>query len=159
MKKSIVYLSMITTAIFFVAACSKTNQNTKRLFKAGEWKVTELSVDGTNEAELPTWEISKCDPYEEVCIGKWENDEGGHADFAWQFNNDGAQFVISHQAEDHDHEHEHEHDHAAEEAAEQAYNFSGTYNVEESGKKKMRFTTTNAVGYPGQSVVIVIEKK
>ncbi len=159
MKKSILFLSMVAVAILVVAACSKTNKATKRLIKAGEWTVTELSVDGTNEAELPKWDISNCDPYSEVCIGKWENDEGGHADFAWQFNNNGGQFTISHQAEDHDHEHEHEHDHATEEAAAQAYAFSGTYTVEESSKTKMRFTTTAATGYPGQSVVIVIEKK
>lgn len=158
MKKSLLFLSVAAAAVMLVAACSKTNRSTKRLIKAGEWTVTELSVDGANEAELPKWEISDCDPYEAVCIGKWENDEGGHADFAWQFNNNGDTFVVSHQAEEHE-EGEHEHDHAAEEAAEQAYNFSGTYTVDESSKTKMKFTTTTATGFPGQSVVIVIEKK
>ncbi|PWL29630.1 MAG: hypothetical protein DCO96_07680 [Fluviicola sp. XM-24bin1] len=161
MKKSIAFLSTVAIAIFVVAACSKTNKATKRLIRAGEWKVTELSVDGTNEAELPKWEFSNCDPYEEVCVAKWENDEGGHADFAWQFNKDGAEFTISHQAEDEDAHagHEHEHDHATEEAAAQAYAFSGKYSVVESDKNKMSFTSTSTVGYPGQTVVIVIEKK
>ncbi|MDC0257929.1 hypothetical protein OAK35_04210, partial [Crocinitomicaceae bacterium] len=87
-------------------------------------------------AELPKWDITDCDPYEAVCIGKWENEDGGHADFAWQFNNNGDSFIISHQAEE-EHEGE-EHDHAAEEAAEQAYNFSGTYTVDEHSKTKMK---------------------
>ena len=159
MKKSLVFLSMVAVAILAIAACSKTNKTTKRLIKAGEWKVTELSVDGTSEAELPKWKISDCDPYDAVCIGKWENDEGGHSDFAWQFSNNGETFIISRQGEDHDHEHEHEHNHADDEAADQAYDFSGTYTVVESSKTKMKFTTTAALGYPGQSVVMVIEKK
>ena len=155
MKKSILFLSMAAVAILVVAACSKTNQRTKRLIKGGEWTVTELSVDGTNEDELPSWEISDCDPYEAVCIGHWENEEGGHAEFAWQFNSKGSQFTISHQAE----EGEHEHEHADEEAAEQAYNFSGTYEVLEYSKTKMKFSSTSTVGFNGQTAVIVIEKK
>lgn len=155
MKKLVSMLSLIAFAAIFLSACSKTNKASKRLIKAGEWTVTECSVDGVNEDELPKWEISNCDPYEAVCIGKWENEESGHADFAWQFNNDGDSFVISHQAE----EGEHEHNHADEEAAEQAYHFSGTYSVTESSKTKMSFTSTQTVGYPGQTAVIVIEKR
>ncbi|MCR9173218.1 MAG: hypothetical protein NXI10_12025 [bacterium] len=157
MKKSLLFLSVAAVAILFVAACNKTNQRTKRLIKGGEWTVTELSVDGVNEAELPKWEISDCDPYEAVCIGKWENEEGGHADFAWQFNNEGTQFIVSHQAEEH--EHEGEHDHASEEAAEQAFHFSGTYEVLEYSKTKMKFSSTTTEGYAAQTAVIVIEKK
>lgn len=155
MKKSIQLLSFVTFAVLMFTACSKTNKANKRFIKAGEWKVTELSVDGTNEEELPIWEISDCDPYKEVCIGKWENEEGGHSDFAWQFNNDGESFVISRQGDDHEHELEH----ADEEAVEQAYNFSGTYSVTESSKTKMSFTSTETLGFPGQTAVIVIEKK
>lgn len=155
MKKSIVLFSFVAMAAIMLSACSKTNKANKRFIKAGEWTVTELSVDGVSEDELPVWEISDCDPYEAVCIGHWENEEGGHAEFAWQFNNKGESFVVSHQAE----EGEHEHDHADEEAAEQAYNFSGTYSVTESGKTKMSFTSTETVGFPGQTAVIVIEKK
>jgi hypothetical protein len=157
MKKSVFILSVIVAATVLLGSCNKTNRSTKRLIKAGEWAVTECSVAGVNEAELPKWEISDCDPYEAVCMGKWENEEGGHAEFAWQFNNKGETFVISHQAEEH--EGEHEHDHASEEAAEQAYHFSGTYTVVESSKTKMRFESTETVGYPGQTAVIVIEKK
>jgi len=155
MKKSFLLFSFVALAAVMLSSCNKTNKATKRLIKAGEWKVTECSIDGTNEEELPTWDISDCDPYEAVCIAKWENDEGGHAEFAWQFNKKGEEFTISHQAE----EGEHEHNHADEEVAEQSYKFSGVYTVTESSKTKMRFTSTTAVGAPGQTAVIVIEKK
>lgn len=155
MKKLVFLFSALAIVAVTVVACNKTNQRSKRLIKGGEWTVTELTVDGVSEEELPSWEISDCDPYEAVCIGHWENEEGGHAEFAWQFNDKGESFIISHQAE----EGEHEHEHADEEAAEQAYNFSGTYEVLEYSKTKMKFTSTETVGFPGQTAVIVIEKK
>lgn len=143
-------------------ACNKTKINSKRFMKAGEWKVTELSVDGSNEAELPSWEIKECDIYKESCKGEWKNDEGGHAEFVWQFREKGKKFEISRQAEeedDHGHGHGHGDNHAAEEAAAQAYAFSGVYDVVERKKKKMQFETTAALGHAGKKVVIKIEKK
>lgn len=155
MKKLLLVFSALAIVAVTVVACNKTNQRSKRLIKGGEWKVTELTIDGVSEEELPSWEISDCDPYESVCIGHWENEEGGHAEFAWQFNDKGQSFTISHQAE----EGEHEHEHADQEAAEQAYHFSGTYEVLEYSKTKMKFTSNETVGFPGQTAVIVIEKK
>ena len=155
--KRLLFMSAIALSLAFTA-CNKTKKVSKRLISAGEWRVTELSVDGVNQEELPTWEIEACDDiYAQSCMAEWKNDEGGHAEFIWQFREKGETFEISHQAEEHEGE-EHDHDHAAEEAAEQAYNFSGVYTVVESGKDKMEFTTTSAIGYNGNTVKIIIEK-
>ena len=154
--KTLKIISLSKAILIGFAACNKTKVNSKRLMKAGEWKVTELSVDGTNEAELPSWEIEDCDIYAQSCMAEWKNDEGGHAEFVWQFREKGKTFEISYQA---DEDHAHAHDHAAEEAAAQAYGFSGIYEVTECKSKKMQFQTTSALGHDGKAVVIKIEKK
>lgn len=143
----------ISAAVVLIGAvsCNKTKVNSNRL-DGGNWKVTELTVDGVSEAELPSWNISECDIYEQTCTGTWTNEEGGHADFAWQFRGKGKIFEIANQQSDF-------HGHADEEATMQCQNFSGVYDVVERGKKNMEFKTTAAIGYPGQSVVIRIEKQ
>ena len=124
--------------------------------KGGDWTVTELSVDGTNEAELPSWEVEDCDIYDETCEAHWVNDEGGEAIFAWQFRDDGDTFELSRQAEE---GHNHAHNHAEEEAISQCYNFSGIYSVSNLEKTTMTFKSSATVGYMGQEVVISISKK
>jgi hypothetical protein len=159
MKK---YITVIFAAVAFfsVSSCNKTKTTSNRFMEAGEWNVTELSVDGINQEELPIWEIEECDLYNESCFAEWKNEEGGHAEFIWQFREKANTFEISHQAKEDEHEgEEHEDDHAAEEAAEQAYNFSGVYTVIENSKTAMEFTTTSAIGFVGNSVKIKIEKK
>lgn len=153
MKKSLIAIA--TVAIFLFGACNKTKINSKRFIKAGEWEVTELSVEGVNEDELPHWEIDDCDIYEESCMGHWENEEGGHAEFVWQFRDKGETFEISYQAEAEGHSH----DHATEEAAAQAANFSGVYSVIKREKDEMEFSSATTQGYEGQNVVIKIKKK
>ena len=154
--KTLKILSLSAILLIGFTACNKTKINSKRLMKAGDWKITELSVDGSNEAELPSWEIEDCDLYNESCFGEWKNEEGGHAEFVWQFREEGETFEISYQAEEED---GHEHDHAAEEVAAQAFAFSGVYEVIERKKKKMEFKTISALGHTGKTVVIKIEKQ
>lgn len=148
--KHIAAITLFTVALIIAYGCNKTKTYSKRL-DGGQWRVTELSVNGINEAELPEWTINECDIYSESCIGEWTNDEGGHAEFVWQFRNKGKTFEISNQSD-------HTHSHADEEAQAQCSEFSGVYNVEESGRNKMKFTSTSTLGNPGQSTVMVIEK-
>ena len=154
MKKNIMIIAGVLL-MTVVSSCNKTKVTSERFIKAGEWKVTELSVDGVNEGELPKWEIEDCDVYEESCFGEWKNEEGGHAEFIWQFSEKANTFEISHQASD---EHDHEGGHAAEEAAVQAYNFSGVYEVIEKSKTEMEFESTRTSGHSGNTVKIKIEK-
>jgi len=149
--------SKIIIAVFSIAvlavSCNKTKSTSKRLMKAGEWTVTELSVDGVNQEELPHWVIGDCNIYEESCVGSWQNDEGGATDFIWQVTSNGDSFVISRQGPDEGLEH------ADEEMATQCFEFSGTYEIVESKKTTMKFTSTATEGFSGQTAVISLEKK
>ncbi len=155
--KNLISILMIVIVAGAISSCNKTKKVSKRFMKSGEWKVTELSVDGVNEDELPTWEIEDCDIYKESCEGEWKNDEGGHSEFIWQFREKGETFEISRQAEE-EAGHSHTHDHAAEEAAAQCYNFSGVYEVISSKKDEMEFRSTATAGHNGKQVVIKISK-
>jgi len=157
MKKIITNTLILAIAVGF-AACNKSKINSKRFMKAGEWKVTELSVDGTNEDELPHWHVEDCDIYKESCEAHWENEEGGEAHFVWQYRDKGKTYEISYQKEEDSGGHSHSHDHATEEAEAQAYNFSGVYEVVSAKKKSMEFKSTSTLGFSGQTVVIKIEK-
>lgn len=57
MKKIILLASVTLIVALVFTACNKTKMYANRL-DGGEWKVTELSVDGVNEAELPHWNIA-----------------------------------------------------------------------------------------------------
>lgn len=161
MKKTIILLAgAVLTAALALTACNKTKMYSNRL-DGGDWKVTELSVDGKNEAELPKWNIGECDAYKETCTGSWKNDHDHTAKFVWQFREKGKKFEISNQSKVEDvtagligdmffH---------AEELADQCVNFSGVYNVLEHKKKMMKFESTSAIGFPGQKVIISIEKQ
>jgi len=156
-RKTIKTMAFSAILLIGAAACNKTKSTSKKFMDAGEWTITELSIDGTNEDELPTWEIEDCDLYNESCFGEWKNEEGGRAEFIWQFREKANTFEISHQAEEG--EHDLEEDHAATEAAEQAYNFSGVYEVVNKEKEAMEFSSKNTSGFPGQMVSIKIQKK
>lgn len=140
-----------------LASCNKTNKVSNQFIDAGEWNATTLSVDGTQEDELPILEIMACEIYDEVCMGEWKNEEGGHAVIAWQFRDKGETFEISSQGAEEEGE-GHEHDHAEEEALAQSYAFSGVYTVTSSDKDVMEFSSTATLGHPGQTVVLRIEK-
>ena len=149
-------LLLFSGILLTLGACNKTKTNSNKLIKAGEWTVTELSVNGTNEAELPSWHIEECDIYAESCHAEWENEEGGHSEFVWQFREKGKTFEISRQEGEHGHG---AHNHADEEANAQCYAFSGVYEVVESKKKSMEFKSTSTLGHSSSTVVIKIEKK
>lgn len=151
MKKIILLASVTLIVALAFTACNKTKLYANQL-DGGEWYVTELSVEGINEAELPHWNIGDCDAYKESCTGEWKNDEGGNGKFAWQFREKGKKFEISNQSELTG-------DHAQDEVVLQCQNFSGVYDVIEHKKKSMKFESTTTLGFSGKKVVITIEKK
>jgi hypothetical protein len=155
MKTSKLLVLAFFAMTFIVTSCNKTKKTSNRVI--GEWKVTELSVDGENEDELPIIEFEDCDIYKESCFGEWMNDEGGHAEFIWQFREKAKTFEISFQADEEDDDHAH--DHADEEAAEQCYNFSGVYEVKVNKKNNLEFESTKTIGYEGKKVVLKMERK
>lgn len=156
MKKIVSFTAILLSLLMFSATgCNKTKRNTNLL--GGEsWTVTTLTVDGTAQAEIPTLSFSECDPYNEVCTGEWLHELGHHALFSWQFRNKGKTFEISNQSTLED---AHGAGHEAEENILQCQNFSGVYEVTERSKKKMQFRSTAVLGFPGQTVEMVLEKK
>lgn len=74
MKLIITSLSLVLL-VSTLNSCNKTKTNANRI-EDGEWEVTELSVDGVNQDELPHLHFSDCDTYSSPCTGEWENHEG-----------------------------------------------------------------------------------
>ena len=147
------FTSITIAAVITFTACNKNKQYSKRL--SGEtWHVTELTVDGTAQSELPELHFEDCDIYKESCKGSWENHEGGHSHFIWQFREKGEKLEISNQstlADSHG-------SHADEEAILQCSAFSGVYDVTVHKKDRMEFETTSAIGFSGNKVVLKMEK-
>lgn len=157
MKKIIVFSLILITALV-VEGCNKTKKFSKRL--AGEkWTVTELSVAGINESELPVLSFNDCDIYDESCKGEWETPEHEHAEFVWQIRDKGGLFELSNQSSlDEIHSHSGD-DHAAEEAIIQCQNFSGVYTIVSSKRKSMELESQNTLGHSGQLVKMKLELK
>jgi hypothetical protein len=154
MKKNTLFASMALCLLLVLGACNKTKQASERLSGA-TWKVTTLSVDGVAEEHFPTLTFEECDIYGGAsCKGDWTHDSY-HAHFVWQFREKGKKFELSNQS---DLEDTHGGGHEAEENIIQCQNFSGVYEVKERKKDVMEFTTTNALGFPGQTVVMKLEK-
>ncbi|MEM1000610.1 MAG: hypothetical protein AAGN35_26390 [Bacteroidota bacterium] len=137
-----------------LASCNRTQITSNRLIDAGEWRVTTLTVNGTAESTLPTLEIDACDIYEATCKGEWKQGEA-HAEFAWQFRDNGDTFEINRQGEEEGHEHG---DESEEAVIAQCYAFSGIYSVTTRDKEVMEFTSSATLGHSGQTVVLRIEK-
>lgn len=153
MGKNFKRIIAVLSIAMLVASCNKTKSASKKFVRAGEWNVTELSVDGESQEELPHLLIGDCDLYNESCIGSWQNDEGGATDFIWQITNGAKSFVISRQGPDAGLEH------ADEEMATQCFEFSGTYEIIENEKTRMKLKSTATEGFPGQTAIITLGKK
>lgn len=158
-------LILVAVASFSLSACNKTNSFSNRL--SGEiWEVSKLTIDGDEEEadHLPELHFEDCDIYDEVCMGEWYI-EDEHAEFAWQFNDNGESFTISNQSEaehDHDHGDDHDHDHGDEEKhiepVDQCQELSGTYTVEEMTRSVMKISSNSVIGHDGETVTIELKR-
>lgn len=151
---------ILAIVISTLAACNKTTKNTNRL-KGETWQVTALTIDGNAEEadHLPLWEFEDCDNYDEICMGHWVLGDEDEAHFAWQFDEKGSKFSISNQSEaGHDHDHEDDDHEGAHSPVDQCTELSGTYSVDESKRKTMKFSSDQTIGHPGELVEISIEK-
>jgi hypothetical protein len=155
MKKISLISTLAVTILLVIASCNKTQQASERL-AGNTWKVTTLTVDGVPEAHPPVLTFEDCDIYGGAsCKGDWTHDSN-HAHFIWQFREKAKKFEISNQSSLED---THGGGHEAEENILQCMNFSGVYDVKVRKKDVMEFTTTNAIGFPGQTVVMKLEKQ
>jgi hypothetical protein len=148
MMKNILF---ITGLLLAMVSCNKTKTVSNRL-DGQKWRVTELSVDGVNQSELPLFKFSECEIYKESCKGLWYLGEEGHSGFAWQIRDKGKILEFNNQAD---------HAHGLEDvkAAEQCIAFSGVYKIIKSKRKSMECETSNAFGYAGKKVVLKMERK
>ncbi|MCU0432610.1 MAG: hypothetical protein MUC87_04050 [Bacteroidia bacterium] len=154
MKQKTIFASLAVVMLLVLGACNKTKQASERISGA-TWKVTTLTVNGVAEEHMPNLTFEDCDIYGGAsCKGDWKY-ESYHAHFIWQFREKADKFELSNQS---DLEDAHGGGHEAEENIIQCQNFSGVYEVKERKKDVMEFTTTNAVGFPGQTVVMKLEK-
>jgi len=144
-------LIVLFAGILFLSSCNKTKTVSNRM-DGQRWHVTELSVDGVNQSELPVLRFSECEIYKESCKGLWYIGESGHGGFAWQIRDKGKTLEFSNQAD---------HAHGMEDikAADQCIAFSGIYKVLVSKRNRMEFETNAAFAYPGRKVVLKMERK
>ncbi|MGL5891527.1 MAG: hypothetical protein ACRC3B_16675 [Bacteroidia bacterium] len=155
MKKIHFFSTLAVVLLLVISSCNKTKQTSDRL-AGNTWKVTTLTVDGTPEAHTPVLTFEDCEIYSGAsCKGDWTHDSY-HAHFIWQFREKAKKFELSNQSTLED---AHGGGHEAEENIIQCQNFSGVYDVEVRKKDVMEFKTTNAVGFPGQTVVMKLEKQ
>ncbi len=155
MKKISLISTLAVTILLVIASCNKTQQASERL-AGNTWKVTTLTVDGVAEEHLPVLTFEDCDIYGGTsCKGDWTYDSN-HAHYIWQFREKAKKFELSNQS---DLEDAHSGGHEAEENIIQCQNFSGVYDVEVRKKDKMEFKTTSAIGFPGQTVILKLEKQ
>lgn len=153
----------LVLALFGLAltSCNKTVKISNQLAGA-TWNVTELTVDGTSAAFIPVLEFEECDVFEELCVGKWMDDDGEHVEFYWQVRSSNDEFEISYFAEedDHDEEEEEGHEHGGTAALSlQCAALSGVYQIVEQDKNSMLVSSTATVGHTGETVRIKIEKQ
>lgn len=148
--KRIVYITLFALTLLGYS-CNKTKTSSNRL-DGQKWNVTELSVDGVNQTQLPVIKFSECEIYKESCKGLWYLGETGHGGIVWQVRDKGKTLEISNQAD---------HSHTIEDvkAAEQCIAFSGVYKIISSKRKKMEFETSSAYAYSGKKVVLKIERQ
>lgn len=155
MKKNKLIGVFALVIMLVITSCDKNKQTSARL-DGNTWMVTTLTVDGAPEAHPPLLTFEDCDIYAGAsCKGDWTHDSN-HAHFIWQFREKAKKFEISNQSSIED---THGGGHEAEENIIQCQNFSGVYDVKVRKKDVMEFTTTNAVGFPGQTVVMKLEKQ
>jgi len=151
MKTKIILLAL---AIITITACNKEKRFSKKLIKGEKWVVKSINVDGNQINTGGTWLVTQgVNIYDQVPQVLWQNDTSNTV-FNWQFQNKGDIFQLSYA-------------HDTTECDSNtltyldylSYDITGTYKVEQHKKKVMRFTSTETILYPNQTVEINIEKQ
>jgi hypothetical protein len=88
-QKTLALIILICTLV----ACNKTRRYSNRI-EGNKWKVTSIQVNGVAESSLPELLFKDCEIYKETCNGTWLSNEGGRAQFVWQFRENGKVLEI-----------------------------------------------------------------
>jgi hypothetical protein len=135
-------------------SCNKEKRFSKKLMKGETWKIANLTVDGAPYSFYGDWLVTQdVNIYDSVPSILWTSN-GQTATFNWQFQDKGKTFEIAYKdpscvncttpPEDLDF---------------QCYFLSGKYEVDIHKKSRMRFVSSNTVGFPGQKVEISIDRR
>lgn len=145
---------ILSALLLTFSACNKEKRFSRKFIKGEVWSVTAIRVDGTKMPFKGEWLISQdVDIYDSVpqCIWKLGSMD---AVFEWQFQNKGKSLQLNYMQL------------CAEcEASEMdtldyiAFNLTGNYSVEQHRRNKMRFSSTETIGYVGENIEIALERK
>jgi len=149
MKNTLTTIALFT--IILVSACNKTTHYSN-LLTGEKWAITEFTVDGDPQEELPHLEFEDCKIYDESCTGDLVTHEGGKAHFIWQIRDKGKTFEYSDQTE-------HTHAEADHHAIEISAALSGIFSIEEKSRKTMTMNSSALNGFIGKKVIIKLEKE
>jgi hypothetical protein len=151
MKNYILKTSTVILLIIVMLACNKSKKFSNRM-GGYKWKIVTLTVNGTSETNLPELLFKDCDIYKETCKGTWISEEGGRAQFVWQFRDKGKVLEIANQTD-------HAHGIIDVKAADQCIAFTGVYEVIKSKRKSLVLKSTSITGHQGKEVNIELERK
>ena len=135
-------------ALLLTSACDKNERAYKHFMDEGRWVVTELTAGTTSFTKLPKWQITPCEDHTTYCLAKWEHQNGSSANFYWRFTNLGGDFDFYVDPMESD---------TQTMAFSQCANFSGAYDVIESGRKRFKLQSEKTTGYPDKLVIIQLE--
>ncbi len=139
--------------ILVLGSCTKDKRISQCFWKGETWQLSSVTVDDVTMLENTQWEINKCDIYDELCESVWISENGDVSNFNWQFNEKAKEFKLARVSKG---------DTICKSCNESDYyshNFSGTYQVIKAKKKEMIFESETTVGYAGQKVRLVLQRK
>ncbi|MEX1001671.1 MAG: hypothetical protein WDZ35_06110 [Crocinitomicaceae bacterium] len=148
-KRRTYQLSLWLVISLVAVACRKSEVNTNRLSKQGEWQVTELTVGTNVHSALPRWDIGEAPDDKEFATAIWKHSTGSTAPFLWRFNYYEGTFsflIDPHEASD-----------ETSKAYIQCDNLSGEYNILTDKRKLFEFESIETKGYGTVTVFIRLE--
>ena len=149
---------IILLALISFSACNKDKRLSNSLDN-GVYRMENLKIDGQSENSYISLEFSGCKIYTELCNGIWKDDNDGQAEFYWQINEKGKEFILSNIT-------------SIEAippnypqylAVQECYNYSGTYSIidkeKNNGKLILYLQSTTTKGFNGKVVEFTLKQQ
>ena len=146
-------LALLFIAFSLLLSCNKEKRFSNKLMKGETWRIVGITVDEQFYGHYGQWLVTQdVDIYDSVPGIEW-NANSQKATFQWQFQDKGKTFEIAYK------------DPTCvncttppEELDFQTYFLSGKYDVVVHKKDRMRFVSSNTVGFPGKRVEINVDR-
>lgn len=160
MKKSLSIFLYVTILFLTLISCDKIKNRSEKLQRqplSGSvyWSVKSIKIGDIESSFKGSWVVSQGNIYDTIQTFQWiGNSPYGASTFEWQFQDKAKKLQLNHRL------------YCAEcdgtDLDSMDYFSSaitGKYDVEKQSKKRMIFTSSSTVGFPGQEVMIEIEGK